>query len=66
MVRKIVTVLIVGGSVALAACNTVRGAAQDVNSAANCTENAIHADPLDAVTSSGHGLDADAGDYLKG
>jgi len=42
MVRKIVTVMIVGGSIALAACNTVRGAAQDVNSAANCTENAIH------------------------
>ena len=42
MVRKIVTVLIVAGSVAVAACNTVRGAAQDVNSAANCTENAIH------------------------
>ena len=42
MVRKIVTVLIIGGSVALAACNTVRGAAADVNSAANCTENAIH------------------------
>ncbi|HET7708876.1 MAG TPA: entericidin EcnA/B family protein [Sphingomicrobium sp.] len=42
MVRKVMTVLIVGGSVALAACNTVRGAAQDVNSAANCTENAIH------------------------
>ena len=42
MVRKIVTVVIVGGSLALAACNTVRGAAQDVNSAANCTENAIH------------------------
>ena len=42
MVRKIVTVLIVGSSIALAACNTVRGAASDVNSAANCTENAIH------------------------
>jgi predicted small secreted protein len=42
MVRMIVTVVIVGGSLALAACNTVRGAAQDVNSAANCTENAIH------------------------
>ena len=25
-----------------AACNTVRGAARDVNSAANCTENAVH------------------------
>lgn len=42
MVRKVVMVLLVGGSVALAACNTVRGAAADVNSAANCTENAIH------------------------
>jgi len=28
-------------------------------------EAAIHADPLDKVTPSGHGLDADAGDYLK-
>jgi DNA-directed RNA polymerase subunit beta' len=28
-------------------------------------EAAIHADPLDAVTPSGHGLDADAGDYLQ-
>jgi predicted small secreted protein len=42
MARNLVTVLIVGTSLALAACNTVRGAAQDVNSAANCTENAIH------------------------
>ena len=42
MARKIVTVLIVGGAFVLAACNTVRGAAQDVNSAANCTENALH------------------------
>ena len=42
MVRNIVTAVIVGGALALAACNTVRGAAADVNSAANCTENAIH------------------------
>ncbi len=41
MVRKLVTVAVVGGALALAACNTVRGAAADVNSAANCTENAI-------------------------
>jgi predicted small secreted protein len=34
------TVLIVGGSLALAACNTVRGAAADVNSAANAVDNA--------------------------
>ena len=31
--------VLVGGSLALAACNTVRGAGQDVQSAANCTEN---------------------------
>ena len=42
MVRKVMTVLLVGGCMALAACNTVRGAAADVGSAANCTENAIH------------------------
>ena len=42
MFRKIVTVALVGASFAIAACNTVRGAAKDVNSAANCTENAIH------------------------
>jgi len=29
-------------SLAIAGCNTVRGAASDVNSAANCTENAMH------------------------
>jgi DNA-directed RNA polymerase subunit beta' len=28
-------------------------------------EAAIHADPLAAVAPSGHGMDADAGDYLK-
>jgi predicted small secreted protein len=42
MVRKMMVAVIIGGSVALAACNTVRGAAADVNSAANCTENAVH------------------------
>jgi len=26
----------------VAACNTVRGAAADVNSAADCTQNAMH------------------------
>ena len=41
MVRKFLAVVVVGGSIALAACNTVRGAAADLNSAANCTENAI-------------------------
>ena len=42
MVRKIMTVLVIGGAVALAACNTVRGASADLNSAANCTENAMN------------------------
>ena len=37
--RKIMTLALIGGSLALAACNTVRGAASDLNSAANCTEN---------------------------
>jgi predicted small secreted protein len=42
MVRKLVTVVLIGGALGLAACNTVRGAAADVNSAANCTQNAIN------------------------
>ena len=40
MVRKIVTMALIGGSLAVAACNTVRGAAEDVNSAANAVDNA--------------------------
>jgi predicted small secreted protein len=42
MVQKIGVVVLVGTSLVLAACNTVRGAAADVNSAATCTENAMH------------------------
>ena len=42
MVRKMMTLLVIGGALAIAACNTVRGAGSDVQSAANCTENAIH------------------------
>ena len=41
MVRKLLAVVLIGGSLALAACNTVRGAAADLNSAANCTESTI-------------------------
>jgi predicted small secreted protein len=41
MVQKLVTVVLIGSALALAACNTVRGAARDVNSVANCTENAM-------------------------
>ena len=42
MVRKFVALALIGGSLALAACNTVRGAAADINSAANCTENTVN------------------------
>ena len=42
MIQKLVTVALVGGCLILAACNTVRGAGADVQSAANCTENAVH------------------------
>jgi predicted small secreted protein len=41
MVAKLTTGLAIGLCLALAACNTVRGAAADINSAANCTENTI-------------------------
>ena len=41
MFRKLMSVVVIGGSLALSACNTVRGAAEDVESVANCTENAI-------------------------
>ena len=42
MVQKIVTAAALAACLAIGACNTVRGAAADVGSAANCTENAIH------------------------
>jgi predicted small secreted protein len=42
MVRKVTTMLLIGSALAIAACNTVRGAGEDVQSAANCTENAVH------------------------
>jgi predicted small secreted protein len=42
MVRKVITITLTTAALVVAGCNTVRGAAADVNSAANCTENAIH------------------------
>jgi len=42
MVHKVAAFVLVGAYLAVAACNTVRGAAADVNSAASCTENAMH------------------------
>lgn len=41
MVQKVAAVVLVSMCLLVAACNTVRGAAQDVQSAANCTENTI-------------------------
>jgi predicted small secreted protein len=41
MVSKLVTAAVIAGALTLAACNTVRGAAADVQSAANCTENTM-------------------------
>ena len=40
MLRKVMTLVVIGGSLAVAACNTVRGAAADVNSAANTVDKA--------------------------
>jgi len=40
MIRKLMTVMLIGGTLAVAACNTVRGAGQDVQSAANTVDNA--------------------------
>jgi predicted small secreted protein len=42
MIQKVTTIALIGTALALAACNTVRGAAKDVNSVANCTENAMN------------------------
>ena len=41
MFHKIATAALIGAALITAACNTVRGAARDVNSVANCTENTI-------------------------
>ena len=35
MIRKLMTVMLIGGTMAIAACNTVRGAGEDLGSAAN-------------------------------
>ena len=38
MLRNVVTAAIVGATIALASCGTVKGAANDVSSVADCTE----------------------------
>jgi len=40
MFRKVMIMVLVGTGLTVGACNTVRGAAQDVNSAANAVDNA--------------------------
>ena len=42
MSQKVTTAVLISTALVLAACNTVRGAARDVNSVANCTENTIN------------------------
>ena len=42
MIQKVLTIALMGAALATAACNTVRGAARDVNSVANCTENTMN------------------------
>ena len=42
MVQKLVAVGLICACMAVGACNTVRGAATDVSSVANCTENTIN------------------------
>ncbi|MGZ2413033.1 entericidin B [Sphingomonas sp. F9_3S_D5_B_2] len=41
MARKVFEVSLIAAALTIAACNTVRGAAADVGSAANCTENTM-------------------------
>jgi entericidin B len=42
MVRKVTSLLLIVGALAVAGCNTVRGAGADLQSAADCTQNAIN------------------------
>lgn len=42
MVHKLIGLAIVVAALGTAACNTVRGAAADVNSAATCTQNTMN------------------------
>jgi predicted small secreted protein len=41
MFQKALTVALVGAALVTTACNTVRGAARDVNSVANAADNAM-------------------------
>lgn len=41
MLRKLTTIVLITSALVITACNTVRGAARDVNSAANAVDNAM-------------------------
>ena len=41
MFKKVTTAVVLGAALFVAACNTVRGAARDVNSVANAADNAM-------------------------
>lgn len=40
--KALLMMVAIGGGLILSACNTVRGAGEDVQSAANATDNAMH------------------------
>lgn len=42
MAKTLMTAALIATGLLMAACNTVRGAAKDLNSAANATSNAIN------------------------
>lgn len=42
MVRKFLTVLMIGGTMAIAACNTVKGVGEDIESVGEAGEEAIN------------------------
>ncbi|MEA3004530.1 MAG: hypothetical protein QOH81_3318 [Sphingomonadales bacterium] len=43
MFRKSLTIALIAGAIAsIVACNTVRGAGQDIQSASNTVDNAMH------------------------
>jgi predicted small secreted protein len=43
MLRKSLTIALIAGAIAsIVACNTVRGAGQDIQSASNTVDNAMH------------------------
>ncbi len=42
MVRKLVALMMVAGSFTITACNTVKGAGEDVKSVAQCTEDMMN------------------------